>query len=149
MGYKGITISYQHFYFHNDRVLQTKTFTASTTATTIGDGGEPRGSTELDTVTGHNCAMTTTDYTTFALIVLRTQKGASYYGKKPSEGTFINMLLCDYICLTNLLAFFRLNEEGTRREIAQILARFSLLMLGGKALTPQIVERVWGSNPIV
>ncbi len=42
----------------------------------------------------------------FALIVLRTQKGATYYGEKPSECSFVNMLLCDYVCLTKLLAFF-------------------------------------------
>jgi hypothetical protein len=60
-----------------------KAFAASTTATTIGDGGEPWGSTEFDSITGHNCAMTTTDYTMFALIVLRTQTGATYYGEKP------------------------------------------------------------------
>ncbi len=61
MGYNGLTISYQHFYFHNDHILQTKVFAASTTATTIGDGGKPRGSTELDAITGHNCAMTKDD----------------------------------------------------------------------------------------
>ena len=149
MGYKGAIISYRHFYFHNDRVLHTKAFAASTTATTIGDGSEPRGSTELDAITGHNCAMTTTDYKIFASIVLRTRRGATYYGEKPNDDSFLNMLLCDYACLTNLLAFFRLNEEGTRQEIARILARFSLLMLGAKALTPRIVERVWGSNPTV
>ncbi len=50
MGYKGAIISYRHFYFHNDRVLHTKAFAASTTATTIGDGGEPRGSTEMQSL---------------------------------------------------------------------------------------------------
>ena len=120
-----------------------KAFAASTTATTISDGGKPRGSTELDALTGHNCAMMTTDYTIFVSIVLRTR------GEKPNDDSFLNMLLCDYVCLTNLSAFFRLNEEGARREIARILARFSLLMLGAKALTPRIVERVWGSNPTV
>jgi hypothetical protein len=106
MGYKRIPISYHHFYFHNDRVLQTKAFAASTTATTIGDGGKPRGSTELDAITGHNCAMTKQDYTIFATVVLRTQNGATHYGEQPSEGSFINTLLCDYVCLTNLSAFF-------------------------------------------
>jgi hypothetical protein len=85
----------------------------------------------------------------FASIVLRTRTGATYYSEKPSDGSFINMLLCDYVYLTNLSAFFRLNEEGTRQEISRILARFSLLMLGAKALTPRIIERVWGSNSIV
>jgi hypothetical protein len=149
MGYKGTPISYHHFYFHNDRVLQTKAFAASTTATTVGDGGEPRGSTELDKITGHNCSMSKEDYTLFANVVLRTRKSALHYGEHHSESAFINTLLCDFVCLTNLSAFFRLDENGTKRNIAQILARFSLLMLGAEALTPRIVERVWGSNPIV
>jgi hypothetical protein len=92
--------------------------------------------------------MTTQDYTMFASIVLRTQKGATY-DKRPSEGSFVNMLLCDFVCLCNLMAFSRLNKEGNKQEIARILARFSLLMLGAKALIPRIVERVWGSNPNV
>ena len=77
--------------------------------------------------------MTTKDYMIFSLIVLRTQRGAKHYGEKPNDDSFLNMLLCDYVCLTNLSAFFRLNEEGTRQEIAQILARFSLLMLRSKS----------------
>ena len=147
MGYKGAHISYHHFYFHNDRVLQTKAFAASTTATTIGDGGEPRGSTELDEITGHNCSMSKEDYTLFANVVLRTRKSALHYGGHHSESAFLNTLLCDFVCLTNLSAFFRFDENGTKQNIAQILARFSLLVLGAEALTPRIVERVWGSNP--
>ena len=93
MGYKGAIISYRHFYFHNDRVLHTKAFATSTTATTIGDGGEPRGSTELDAITGHNCAMTTKDYMIFLSIVLCTRRGAKHYGEKPNDDSFLNMLL--------------------------------------------------------
>ena len=114
MGYKGTPISYHHFYFHNDRVLQTKAFAASTTATTVGDGGEPRGSTELDDITGHNCSMSKEDYTLFATVVLRTRKSALHYGEHHSESAFINTLLCDFVCLTNLSAFFRLDENGTK-----------------------------------
>ena len=51
MGFNGMTISYGHYYFHQDRVLLTHAFATSTTATTVGDGGKPRGSTELDQVT--------------------------------------------------------------------------------------------------
>ena len=59
------TLLYQHFYFHQDRVLHTKAFAVSTTATTVGDGGKPKGSTELDDVTGDNCATTKEEYITF------------------------------------------------------------------------------------
>ena len=40
-GFINSTISYQHFYFHQGRILHTKAFTASTTATTVSDGGKP------------------------------------------------------------------------------------------------------------
>ncbi len=61
---------------------------------------------------GHSCAcaMIKHDYMIFASIVLHTWKGATtYYGKQPSEGSFFNimLLLCNYVCLTNLSAFFR------------------------------------------
>ncbi len=53
-GYLGYHIFYNHFYFHQGGVLHTEAFAPSTTATTVGDGSKPRGSTELDDVTGHN-----------------------------------------------------------------------------------------------
>ncbi len=105
MGYIGLTISYCHYYFHDDCVLQTKAFAVNTTATTVGDGGEPRGSTKLDAITGHNCAMTKEDYTTFAIVVLGVRQG-TMHGNRPSEDSFVNLLLCDYVCLTNLTAVF-------------------------------------------
>ncbi len=46
-GFINSTISYQHFYFHQGRILHTKTFIASTTAVTVGDDGKPKGSTNL------------------------------------------------------------------------------------------------------
>jgi hypothetical protein len=57
-GFVNYTLLHQHLNFHQGRVLHTKAFTVSTTATTVGDSGKPKGSTELDNVTGHNCAMT-------------------------------------------------------------------------------------------
>jgi hypothetical protein len=70
MGFNGMTISYGHYYFHQDRVLLTHTLATSTTATTVGDGGKPRGSTKLDDESGHNCYMTNAEYRTFAHLVL-------------------------------------------------------------------------------
>ncbi len=148
LGYLGFTISYRHFYFHNDQVLQTKVFSASTTATTIGNDGEPHRSTELDAITGHNCAMTKDDYTIFAIVVLGVCPGRTH-GDRPSKDSFVNLLLCDYVVLTNLTAVFALNETSNRHGLAQILTHFSLLMLGAKALTQRIIEQVWGSNPII
>ena len=69
-GFFGYHIFYKHFYFNDNRALHTKAFAPSTTATTVGDGGNPHGSTELDEVTGHNCAMSQDNYNLFTLLVL-------------------------------------------------------------------------------
>jgi hypothetical protein len=45
---------YALFYFHHDQVLLIHTYATSTTATTVGDGGNPQGSTELDNDSGYN-----------------------------------------------------------------------------------------------
>jgi hypothetical protein len=45
------------------------------------------------------------DYTTFVRVVLFAQKGTTY-GKQRNEGSFVNLLLCDYVCLINLTAVF-------------------------------------------
>jgi hypothetical protein len=61
-GFINSTILYQHLYFHQGCILHTKAFAASTTATTVGDGGKPKGSTKLDNATRHNCAMMKEEY---------------------------------------------------------------------------------------
>ncbi len=108
-----------------------KVFSASTTATTIGNGGEPHGSTELNAITRHNYAMTKDNDNIFAIIALGVRLGRTH-GNRPSKDSFVNLLLCDYVVLTNLTAVFALNETSSRRGLAQILAHFSLLMLGAK-----------------
>jgi hypothetical protein len=77
-GFINSTILYQHFYFHQSRVLHTKALAASTTATTVGNGGKPKGSTKLNNATGHNCAMTKEEYVTFAIIVLNLHPGLQH-----------------------------------------------------------------------
>ena len=59
------------------------------------------------------------------------------------------MFLDDFVTLTNLAAVYLLNEPTDKRALAHILARFSLLMLGADALTPAIVERMWGQEHVV
>jgi hypothetical protein len=88
------------------------------------------------------------NYTIFAIVVLGVRPGKTH-GNRPSKDLFINLLLCDYVVLTNLTAVFVLNETSDRCGLAQILACLSLLMLGAKALTQRIIEQVCGSNPIV
>ena len=106
------TLSYQHFYFHQDRVLHTKAFAVSTTATTVGDGGKPKGSTELDDVTGHNCTMTKEEYATFAVTVLGLRPGLQH-GTRQTECSLLNMLLGNFVTLTNIAAVYSLKSPQT------------------------------------
>jgi hypothetical protein len=107
-----------------------------------------RGSTELDDATGHNCAMSSDKYTLFATLVLGLHPGETH-GTTRSTGSFVNMLLEDFVSLLNLTAVFPLNESSDRKALARILARFSILLLGVDALTPTIVDQVWGQNRVV
>ena len=147
-GFLGYHIFYKHFYFHHGRVLHTNAFAPSTTASTVGDGGNPRGSTELDDEIGANCAMSKDDYTLFAMLVLGLRPGKTH-GTQRSNGSFVNMLLEDFVSLTNLTNVFPLNEPSDRKALARILARFTILLLGADALTPDIISQVWGQNNIV
>jgi hypothetical protein len=147
-GFINSTISYQHFYFHQGRILHTKAFAASTTATTIGNGGKPKGSTELNDATGHNCAMTKEEYVTFAIIVLGLCPDLQH-GTRQTGSSLLNMLLGDFVTLTNLPAVYLLDETTDKHPLAHFLACFSLLMLGVDALTPAMAERVWGQDNVV
>jgi hypothetical protein len=146
-GYLGYHIFYKHFYFHQGRVLHTKAFAPSTTATTIGDGGKPQGSTELDDVTGHNCAMSQDENIIFTMLVLGLWPG-KMHGTKQNDSSFINMLPEDFISISNLTAGFALNEHTDQRALVCILARFSILLLGADTLAPVIIEQVWGQNKV-
>jgi len=148
VGYLGSHISYKHFYFHQCRVLLTKAFATSTTASTVGDGGNPRGSTELDAICGSNCYMDQDEFRMFAHLVLGLRP-TKMHGTAPSDRSFLNMLLEDFVVISNLTAEFTLDEPDNRRYLACRLARFSLLLLGADALTPRIIRRVWGENEIV
>ena len=137
-GFVNYTLSYQHFYFHQGRILHTKALAISTTATTVCDGGKPKGSTdELNDVTGHNCTMTKEECTTFAAIVLCLRPDLQH-GTRQTEHSLLNMLLDDVVTLTNLTAVYLLNEPTDKCTLAHILGCFSLLMLGADALTQAV-----------
>jgi hypothetical protein len=107
MGFDGMTISYGHYYFRQDCVLLTHTYTMSTTATTVGDGGDPRGSTELDDKSGHNCCMTDAEFWIFAhpdlgLDSAHDSIGTGSKGHKQHDCSYVNMLLTNYATVTNL-----------------------------------------------
>ena len=74
---------------------------------------------------------------------------AKQHGTEPSERSLLNMLLEDFVVISNLTAVFALDEPDDRPTLARRLARFSLLLLGADALTPKIVARVWGENEVV
>ena len=59
------------------------------------------------------------------------------------------MLLENFATLTNLATVYLLDEPTDKHTLACILARFSLLMLGADALTPVIIEHVWGQDDVV
>jgi hypothetical protein len=144
-GFINSTISYQHFHYHQGCILHTKAFTTSTTAMTLGDGGKPKGSTELNNAIGHNCAMTEEEYVTFAIIVLGLCPGLQH-GTRQTGRSLLNMLLDNFVTLTSLAAVYLLDNPTDKRALAHILACFSLLMLGADALTPAIVEHMWGQD---
>jgi hypothetical protein len=148
VGFLGYHISYKHFYFHQSRVLHTKAFATSTIASTVDNGGKPKGSTELNTVCGHNCAMMADEYAIFILLVLGLCLGKQH-GTERSECSFVNMLLKDFVTISNLTAVFALNKPEDRCALARMLARFSLLLLGAEALTPKIIANVWGQNDMI
>jgi hypothetical protein len=107
MGFNGMTISYGHYYFHQDRVLFTHAYTTSTTVTTIGGRGNPRESTELNDKSGHNCCMTDAEFWIFAHLVLGLDSahdsiGTGSKGHKQSNCSYVNMLLTNYAMITNL-----------------------------------------------
>ncbi len=111
----------------------------------LGDGGTPRGSTELNAICGSNCAIEDDEFHMFARLVLGLCLHKQH-GTEPNDRSFANMLLDDFVAITNLTAVFTLYKPDDRRALAHRLARFSLLLLGVKALTPKIIARVWGEN---
>jgi hypothetical protein len=54
-GQIGLTIRYEDYYIHEERVLCTCAFSVAAVMTTVDDGASPTGSTELDDESGHNC----------------------------------------------------------------------------------------------
>jgi hypothetical protein len=154
MGFNGMTISYGHYYFHQDQVLLPHTFATSTTATTIGDGGKPRGSTELDDKSGHNCRMTNAEYWTFAHLVLgldstQDNMGTGNKGHNQRDCSFAKMLLADFTMITNLHPVISSKIGDNQQALACALAWCTLLLLGSDALTSSIIQRVWGANDTI
>jgi hypothetical protein len=56
------------------------------------------------------------------------------HGTRQIKRSLLNMLLDDFVTLTNLAAVYLLNEPTYKRALSRILACVSLLMLGADTL---------------
>ena len=92
--------------------------------------------------------MSLDEYTLVATLVLGLCPG-KMHGTMRSTGLFVNMLLEDFVSLVNLAAILPLNKSSNQKALARILVRFSILLLEADALTPTIVDQVWGQNKVV
>jgi hypothetical protein len=72
--------------------------------------------------------------------------GTGNKGHKQCDRSFANMLLADFATITNLHPVLSSKIVGYQRARACALARCTLLLLGSDALTPSIIQRVWGAN---
>ncbi len=59
------------------------------------------------------------------------------------------MILGDFATITNLHSVIAQEIEGDCHSLARALARCTLLLIRADALTPSIIECVWGANKIV
>ena len=120
------------------------------TAITVEAGGNPCKSTELDNESGHNCRMTDTEL--FAHLVLgldsaHDSMGTGSKGHKQNDHSYVNnMLLTNYATITNLHLVIHNKIADNQQDLACALACYTLLLLGSDALTPSIIQRVWGAN---
>jgi hypothetical protein len=69
--------------------------------------------------------------------------GTGSKGHKQRNHSFVNMLLANFSAITNLHPAIHNKDQ---QALAPALARCSLLLLGSDALTPSIIQRVWGAN---
>ncbi len=149
-GQIGQIIGYKDYYFESERVLCTRAFLVTAVSTTIDDGEFPPRSTELNEETGHNCKMTKIQYRDFTQLVLGLDNET--WANHCTESALRNMILQD---LDALLYYFDMDwqENGTPilppgdlTDIAIILARLTLLLIGANACTPYIISKVWGED---
>ena len=147
----GEIIGYEDYYFENERVLCTRAFSTSAVATTIDDGAFPPGSTELDDATGHNCKMPKALYQTFCHYVLGLPSDS--WAIRRTETAFRNLIIQD---LDAMMFYFDtdcydvnqvpFSYPGDRKDMAMILARLTLLLVGADACTTHIINSVWGED---
>ena len=154
MGFNGMTISYAHYHFHQNRVILAHAYATSTAATTVSDRGNPRGSTKLDGKSGHNCRMNDAEFRIFANFVLgldttHVGMGTGCEEHKQRGRSYVNMVLADFAMITNLHPVIHNEIAPNQQSLAHALAHCALLLLGSEALTSSIIQRVWGANDTI
>jgi hypothetical protein len=144
----GKIIRYEDYYFESKRILCTQAFLVATVSTTVDDGESPPGSTKLDNKTGHNCRMSKEQYRSFCRLVLGLNDNT--WGNYRSEGALCNLILQD---LDAMMYYFDTDWQvsgkpvllpGDIPNMARILARITLLLVGADACTPNIINKVRG-----
>ncbi len=68
---------------------------------------------------------------------------------KQRDSSYVNMLLADFATITSLHPVIHNKIADDRRALARALARCAHLLLGSEALTPSIIQRVWGANDTI
>ncbi len=130
----------------NGRILRTNFFGSGAIGSTVGDGGSPQGSTELDTEAGYNCELPRKQHRLYCTIVCALDpKG---YGIRRNNNNAYNTKLNDLYCLINTIPTRGSNIPGDREHMAVGLARFCFHYIGSKALTQAIIDEVWQERAI-
>ncbi len=151
LGQIGKVIGYEDYYFKNERVLCTQAFSTFVVATTINDGAFPSGSTELEDNTGHNCKMPKALYKAFCHQVLCLPPNS--WASHQTEMAFCNLIIQD---LDAMMSYYDTNcydvnqvpfsYLGDQKDMARILARLTLLLVGADVCTTHIIKSMWGED---
>jgi hypothetical protein len=75
--------------------------------------------------------------------------GTGSEGQKQRDCSFINMFLADFATITNLHPVIHNKIADDQKALACTLTRCTLLLLGSDALTPSIIQWVWGANDAI
>lgn len=130
----------------NGRILRTNFFGSGAIGSTVGDGGSPQGSTELDSEAGYNCELPRKQHRLYCTIVCALDpKG---YGIRRNNNNAYNTKLNDLYCLINTIPTRGSDIPGDREHMAVGLARFCFHYIGSKALTQAIIDEVWQERAI-
>jgi hypothetical protein len=92
------------------------------------------------------------DHRVFAHLVLGLDYGGmgpGSKGHKQHDHSLVNMLLANFSAITNLHPAIHNEIADDQQALARALACCSLLLLGSDALTPSIIQQVWGANDTI